>query len=220
MRLFHFASLLILTYMLVSLFAWSQSLQSEHLETAVLQQRDFDQITENTEHAIENDFDDTDAVDKAPKKNNPVITVSSPSLPDTIHIVGPSEEQLQTMEKVQVVATGYTAGYESTGKTPDHPGYGITYSGVRVRRDHVSTIAADLTLFPLGTVLWIPDYGYGIVSDIGGAIKGNKIDLYFETEEDVYRYWGKKTVDVFIVEKGSGRLTEAMFGEKIDALAG
>ena len=148
-----------------------------------------------------------------------VVTVSTSSRPGKIRIIGPSEEQLQTMETAEVIATGYTAGYESTGKTPDHPEYGITYSGIRVRRDHLSTIAADLTKFPLGTVLWIPDYGYGIVSDIGGAIKGEKIDLYFETEEDVYRHWGKKKIKVYIVEKGTGELTEEMFGEKMEAYA-
>src|SRR5699024_3926984 len=71
----------------------------------------------------------------------------------------------------KVVATGYTAGVESTGKTKDHPQYGITYSGVKVKRDLYSTIAADLSVFPLGTILYIPDYGYGVVTDIGGAIK-------------------------------------------------
>src|SRR3954470_19834263 len=35
----------------------------------------------------------------------------------------------------KVLATGYTAGYESTGKGPNHPEYGITYSGVSVKRD-------------------------------------------------------------------------------------
>ncbi|MBB5324390.1 3D (Asp-Asp-Asp) domain-containing protein [Anoxybacillus tepidamans] len=107
-----------------------------------------------------------------------------------------------------VVATGYTAGVESTGKTPDHPGYGITYSGVRVKRDLYSTIAADLNIFPIGTVLFIPGYGYGVVADKGGAIKGHRIDLYYDTVEDVYKYWGKKTVEVYIVKKGNGTLSE------------
>src|SRR5690625_2945875 len=92
---------------------------------------------------------------------------------------------LDEYERVTVTATGYTAGPESTGKREDHPEYGITYSGVEVTRDLYSTIAADLDVFPLGTILYIPDYGYGVVTDIGGAIKGNKIDLYFETVEDV-----------------------------------
>src|SRR5699024_7938143 len=79
-----------------------------------------------------------------------------------------------------VIATGYTAGAESTGKTPDHPQYGITFSGVNVKRDLYSTIAADVDVFPIGTVLYIPNYGYGVVADTGSAIKGNKIDLYYE----------------------------------------
>lgn len=107
-----------------------------------------------------------------------------------------------------VVATGYTAGYESTGKTPDNPSYGITYSGVKVKRDLYSTIAADLNVFPIGTILFIPGYGYGVVADKGGAIKGNKVDLFYESVEDVYNQWGKKTVDVYIVELGDGHLTE------------
>ena len=62
--------------------------------------------------------------------------------------------------------------------------------------------------------MFIPDYGYGVVADKGGAIKGNKIDLYFETVEDVYNEWGKKTVEVYIVEMGDGTLTD----EELEAL--
>ena len=107
-----------------------------------------------------------------------------------------------------VVATGYTAGVESTGKSEDHPEYGITYSGVKVKRDLYSTIAADLSVYPIGTILYIPDYGYGVVADKGSAINGNKIDLYYRTVEDVYAQWGKRTVDVYVVEQGDGTLTE------------
>jgi 3D (Asp-Asp-Asp) domain-containing protein len=108
----------------------------------------------------------------------------------------------------EVIATGYTAGFESTGKDPGHPQFGITYSGVKVKRDLYSTVAADLNVFPIGTILFIPGYGFGVVADKGGAIKGNKVDLYYETVEDVYEEWGKKTVEVYVVEKGNGKLTE------------
>ncbi|WP_163536582.1 3D domain-containing protein [Gracilibacillus sp. YIM 98692] len=111
-------------------------------------------------------------------------------------------------ETKKVVATGYTAGVESTGKSPDHPAYGITYSGVKVTRDLYSTIAADLSVFPIGTILFIPDYGYGVVADKGGAITGNKIDLYYPTVEEVYEKWGKKEVSVYVIEYGDGNLTE------------
>lgn len=110
--------------------------------------------------------------------------------------------------KATVTATGYTAGVESTGKNPGHPEFGITYSGVKVTRDLFSTVAADLNVFPIGTILFIPGYGYGVVADKGGAIKGNKVDLYYETVEDVYNNWGKKTIEVYVIEKGDGKLTE------------
>ncbi|WP_373893164.1 3D domain-containing protein [Virgibacillus natechei] len=107
-----------------------------------------------------------------------------------------------------VSATGYTAGIESTGKTPDHPGYGVTFSGVQVKRDLYSTIAADLDVYPIGTIMYIPDYGYGVVADKGSAINGNDVDLYYPTVEDVYAEWGKKEVEVYIVEMGDGNLSE------------
>ncbi|SDH70248.1 3D (Asp-Asp-Asp) domain-containing protein [Alteribacillus bidgolensis] len=107
-----------------------------------------------------------------------------------------------------VTATGYTAGYESTGKTKEDPAYGITYSGVKVRRDQVSTIAADPAYFPIGTVLYIPEYGYGIVADTGSAIKGKKLDLYYDSVEDVYAEWGKRNVKVYVLKKGDGTLRE------------
>lgn len=111
-------------------------------------------------------------------------------------------------DAVEVTATGYTAGVESTGKHPKHPQYGITYSGVKVKRDLYSTIAADLRVFPIGSVLFIPGYGYGVVADKGGAIKGKALDLYYETVHDVYEQWGKKKLKVYIVKKGTGTLTE------------
>ncbi|WP_409293438.1 3D domain-containing protein [Peribacillus sp. SCS-37] len=111
--------------------------------------------------------------------------------------------------RATVTATGYTAGFESTGKTKDSPSFGITYSGVKVKRDLFSTVAADLKVFPLGTVLFIPGYGYGVVADKGGAIKGKELDLFFNTIEDVYTQWGKKTLDVYIIERGKGSLSES-----------
>src|SRR5690625_1718319 len=134
------------------------------------------------------------------EEDHPNETMSLQSLEETMNV--------SQYPQVKVTATGYTAGIESTGKTPGDPAYGITYSGVEVTRDLYSTIAADLDVFPLGTILYIPDYGYGVVADKGSAIKGNKIDLYYHTVEDVYENWGKRDVDVYIIEMGEGQITE------------
>jgi 3D (Asp-Asp-Asp) domain-containing protein len=132
---------------------------------------------------------------------------------DSVSVLAPRDEQVLTT--ITVMATGYTAGYESTGKRPNHPLYGITFSGVKVRRDKnsLSTIAADPEIFPLGSILYIPGYGYGIVADTGSAIKGKKIDLYFSTIKQVYREWGKKEVDVQIIKLGNGKCTEKMVAQ-------
>jgi len=140
----------------------------------------------------------------------------------TTYISSDSIEAPETLEeaidfeqfpKVNVVATGYTAGYESTGKTAAHPQYGITFSGIKVKRDLYSTIAADLNRYPIGTIFYIPSYGYGVVADKGSAIQGNKIDLYYETVEDVYNEWGKRQLDVYLIEMGEGHLTEEVLVE-------
>jgi 3D (Asp-Asp-Asp) domain-containing protein len=122
----------------------------------------------------------------------------------------PTHQNISIFPEVSVTATGYTAGFESTGKKPDHPVYGITFSGVKVRRDFVSTIAADPTVFPLGTLLYVPGYGYGLVADTGSAIKGRVIDLYYENIEQVFSEWGKRKVKVYIIHWGSGKVTEQM----------
>lgn len=124
-------------------------------------------------------------------------------------------QDLSSYKAVEVTATGYYAGRESTGKNPGHPEYGVTFSGMKVTRDveSFSTIAADPKVFPIGTVLYIPGYGYGIVADTGGAIKGKRIDLYFETKDQVYKEWGKKTLNVFVVKKGDGKINETLWNQ-------
>lgn len=73
---------------------------------------------------------------------------------------------------------------------------GITASGTRAR---TGTIAADTSRYPFGTIMYIPEYGYGRVEDRGSAVKGNHIDLFFRTHKRAVR-WGRqrKTVTIWI----------------------
>ena len=154
------------------------------------------------------------------KKQLPSYQTSQATLSEQVTVEDTEQSVLDSLEDWSkypvhhVEATGYTAGYESTGKVPGDEAYGITFSGVPVTRDVFSTIAADTNVFPIGTVLFIPGYGYGVVADTGSAIKGDKIDLYYHTVDDVYERWGKKELDVFIVEKGSGSLSQ----EELEAM--
>lgn len=97
--------------------------------------------------------------------------------------------------------TYYTAGFESTGKTPEHPAYGITKSGTTVEEGR--TIAADWSVLPEGTKVYIDGIGERIVEDTGGAIVDKCIDVYVEDVE-VARQGGRHKADVWIVaEEGN-----------------
>jgi 3D (Asp-Asp-Asp) domain-containing protein len=69
---------------------------------------------------------------------------------------------------------------------------GYTASGTYARP---GTIAADTSLFPFGTVMYVPGYGYGRVEDVGEDIKGYHIDLFFRSHGEADR-WGVSSLSV------------------------
>lgn len=72
---------------------------------------------------------------------------------------------------------------------------GLTYSGTPVRH---GTIAVDPELIPLGSNLYVPGYGFGRAEDIGGAIKGKRLDLGFENLAQ--GSWSARWVDVYVLD--------------------
>jgi 3D (Asp-Asp-Asp) domain-containing protein len=71
---------------------------------------------------------------------------------------------------------------------------GKTALGVPVRK---GVVAVDPRLIPLGTKLHVPGYGPGLAADVGYAIKGRIIDLWFPTTARA-REWGRRTVTITI----------------------
>ena len=116
---------------------------------------------------------------------------------------GTKKEELPIVElkkepaNVTVSAAGNNSlNVVATGYTPGDPGCtGITYTGTKASR---GTIAVDPKVIPFGTKLYIPGYGYGVAADTGGAIKGNKIDLCYETRAEALN-WGIKNITVYVV---------------------
>lgn len=88
---------------------------------------------------------------------------------------------------IQAEATAYSGGT-------------ITAMGLKPVRNPngISTIAVDPSVIPLGSKVYIPGYGYAIASDTGGAIKGNKIDLYMNSEQ-ACNAWGRRPVTVYVI---------------------
>lgn len=105
-------------------------------------------------------------------------------------------ETFRYREVRTMVATAYDNSIDSTGKYSSSPDYGITATGMRTAR---GVIAVDPRVIPLGTRLYVEGYGPGIAADTGGAIKGNIIDVFFPTAEEVNR-WGRRYVKVYILK--------------------
>ena len=71
-----------------------------------------------------------------------------------------------------------------------------TFSGSLVRK---GLVAVDPRVIPLGTRLYIPGYGHAIADDIGGAIKGNRIDLAYGSHREAMDF-GRQQVTVYILD--------------------
>jgi 3D (Asp-Asp-Asp) domain-containing protein len=74
------------------------------------------------------------------------------------------------------------------------PGY--TASGLPVGK---GVVAVDPTVIPLGTRMFVPGYGPAIAADVGTAIKGLIIDLWFPTYEQAAA-WGRQTVTITVYD--------------------
>ena len=97
----------------------------------------------------------------------------------------------------------YIGDYKLTGYCPCYScseGYGSnTASGVRAQEG--VTVAADKRKIPLGTKIYIEGVGERIVQDVGGAIKGNKLDIYVENHSNCYKPEYNTTAKVYIIKE-------------------
>lgn len=96
----------------------------------------------------------------------------------------------------------YTKIMSVTATAYSCEGYtGTTATGTVAR---VGAIAVDPSVIPYGTRMYIVSddgayvYGYSVAEDCGGGIKGNKIDLYFDTVSECYQF-GRRTCTVYIL---------------------
>ena len=76
---------------------------------------------------------------------------------------------------------------------------GTTAYGIDLRANpNEKVIAVDPRIIPLGTRVWVEGYGEAIAGDTGGAIKGNKIDVFIPSHENAMQ-WGRKQVKLIIL---------------------
>ncbi len=100
-------------------------------------------------------------------------------------------KRYRVARKMKLEGTAYYPGPEDTGKYAG----GITASGMKAG---YGVAAVDPKLIRLKTPLYIEGYGFAWAADVGGAIKGHRIDLCFDTFEEAVRF-GRKDVQVYIL---------------------
>jgi 3D (Asp-Asp-Asp) domain-containing protein len=89
-------------------------------------------------------------------------------------------------EKFTINASAYTAAADECGKSD-----GITASGLKVAEKR--TLACPPS-FPFGTKISIDGMGEFRCEDRGGAIKGNKFDIYMETKPEAFAFGRRNLV--------------------------
>lgn len=132
--------------------------------------------------------------------------VAAPGLPVMIDVQRllaekPKATVKAASEPETYVVTAYTAEPESTGKSRDHPAYGITASGERVREGRTAACPPEL---PFGTRVHIEGVGERACVDRGGAIEGNRLDIFISDYDRAVQF-GRQELDVRIIpnEKGT-----------------
>ncbi|WP_173918025.1 G5 and 3D domain-containing protein [Halobacillus sp. Marseille-Q1614] len=103
-----------------------------------------------------------------------------------------SEPKEDSTKTFTMNATAYTADCKGcTGKTA---------TGIDLKADpDKKVIAVDPDVIPLGSKVWVEGYGTAVAGDTGGAIEGNKIDVFVPSKSDAINY-GVQTVEVKVLD--------------------
>ena len=100
----------------------------------------------------------------------------------------------------ECVLTAYCPCEKCCGIWAKNRPNGVVYTASGEVAQEGVTVAADWDVYPAGTVLYIEGMGEYIVQDVGGAVNGNHIDVYFDTHEEAVNF-GKQTAFVEVVCK-------------------
>ena len=99
--------------------------------------------------------------------------------------------QIHFQKVMEVEATAYDSSGGNGGRY-----YGLTAVGTRAKK---GVVAVDPKVIPLHTRLYIEGYGYAVAEDTGGAIKGHRIDLCFNSNREAIQF-GRKKIKIYVLD--------------------
>ncbi|MDR2606436.1 MAG: 3D domain-containing protein [Oscillospiraceae bacterium] len=162
---------------------------------SALKQRHIRELTKNTLQTRKNPPKTT----PKPTQNSPKIAPVSPA--PTRHLTASVQDEAIAAMLAEVPAAKILE-VSATAYTTERQENKITATGTTAR---VGAIAVDPTVIPYGTRMYVMAadgswvYGYATAEDCGGGIKGNKIDLFFDTYDECIQFGVKKAV-VYILD--------------------
>ena len=125
------------------------------------------------------------------KESQPVRTASASSSSSS-EATTVSRGNSSSSRTLYMHATAYTAN--CTGCS------GITATGINLKANPgMKVIAVDPNVIPLGSRVWVEGYGYAVAGDTGGAINGNRIDLFVPSKSQALSF-GRRNVQVKILD--------------------
>jgi len=101
-----------------------------------------------------------------------------------------SNTRIVTKEEFDVIVTAYCPCELCCQKFAD----GLTSTG---KNAYTPGVAVDPKVIPLGSIVFIPGYGSVEADDVGGSIKGDKIDVRFRTHREA-KEWGRKKLRITV----------------------
>lgn len=117
------------------------------------------------------------------------------------------EEKVMTPAQDEIIEVGVSRSIDGmryskainakvTAYTPFDAGCnGITASGTKAG---YGTVAVDPRVIPLGSKVYVPGYGVATATDTGGAIKGNRVDVCYNSTSDAFS-WGVRNLTVYVL---------------------
>jgi 3D (Asp-Asp-Asp) domain-containing protein len=108
----------------------------------------------------------------------------------SVYMVGEATFNGRYVRKITVESTAYSPRVIETDANPWRTATGM--------RSGFGIVAVDPKVIPLGSLLYVQGYGYAVAGDTGGLIKGNRIDVFFYSTSDAYK-WGRRKVTVYIL---------------------
>ncbi|GGC88377.1 cell wall-binding protein YocH [Thalassobacillus devorans] len=112
-----------------------------------------------------------------------------------------SAEEDSSTEQTSQSAEGQTINVSATAYTANCTGCsGVTATGIDLNANpDKKVIAVDPNVIPLGSEVYVEGYGRAVAGDVGGAIKGNKIDIFMPERSDALEF-GVQNVEVTILD--------------------